>query len=63
MGSKQNLHLRRRIVIYLWFLMGSHKHPIKIHEQTKNMGGRTGICIFDGNMNAEAYTAILRETL
>ena len=36
------------------------KHPVKVHVWA---GGRTGVCIFDGIMDAEMYVTILRHTL
>lgn len=40
------------------------KHPTKVHVWAGiSWRGRTGICIFEGNMNAPLYTAILEGTL
>ena len=40
------------------------KHPVKVHVWAGiSMRGRTGICIFDGVMDAELYLTILRQTL
>ena len=40
------------------------KHPVKVHVWAGiSMRGRTGICIFDGLMNAELYVTILQRTL
>ena len=40
------------------------KHPIKVHVWAGiSMRGRTGVCVFDGIMDADGYTEILRSTL
>ena len=40
------------------------KHPTKVHVWAGiSMGGRTGICIFTGIMDATMYTQILNATL
>ena len=40
------------------------KHPVKVHVWAGiSFKGATGICIFEGIMNADCYINILRETL
>ena len=40
------------------------KHPTKVHVWAGiSMRGRTGICIFEGIMNAPVYVEILEKTL
>ena len=40
------------------------KHPIKVHVWAGiSRKGRTGICVFEGKMNAELYVEILNNTL
>lgn len=40
------------------------KHPVKVHVWPGiSKRGRTGICIFDGTMDAVLYISILRQTL
>ena len=40
------------------------KHPIKVHVWASiSRKGRTGICVFEGKMNAELYVEILNNTL
>ena len=40
------------------------KHPVKVHVWAGiSQRGRTGICIFEGMMNAVLYVNILQETL
>ena len=40
------------------------KHPVKLHVWAGiSMRERTGICIFDGTMDANSYVNILRHTL
>ena len=40
------------------------KHPVKAHVWAGiSVRGRTGVCIFEGRMNAPLFTTILEETL
>ena len=40
------------------------KHPVKVHVWAGiSLRGRTGVCVFDGIMDASMYVSILRETL
>lgn len=40
------------------------KHPVKVHVWAGiSVRGRTGVWIFDGTMDADAYDEILRQTL
>ena len=40
------------------------KHPTKVHVWASiSMRGKTGICVFEGTMNAQLYIEILRQTL
>ena len=40
------------------------KHPVKVHVWGSiNLIGRTGLCIFEGKMDAKMYIEILRNTL
>ena len=40
------------------------KHPVKVHVWAGiSMRGRTGICIFEGIMDAPVYVNILEQTL
>lgn len=40
------------------------KHPVKVHVWAGiSMRGPTGICIFEGTMDADRYIEILRQTL
>ena len=40
------------------------KHPVKVHVWAGiSMRGATGICIFEGTMDADHYIEILRQTL
>jgi hypothetical protein len=42
----------------------SPKHPVKVHVWAGISSlGRTGICIFEGRMDAQLFTAILDSTL
>ena len=51
--------------VYMYFLYFSRaKHPVKVHVWAGiSCRGATGICIFDGIMNATLYTQILEKTL
>ena len=53
------------ILIEKWFFpLHRPKHPIKVHVWAGiSVQGATGICIFEGIMNAEFYTNILNGTL
>ena len=51
-------------VLFLSLIVYRAKHPIKVHVWAGiSMRGRTGICIFDGIMNAPLYIQILEQTL
>ena len=40
------------------------KHPVKVHVWSGiSLRGRTGICIFEGKMDAKMYVNILQRTL
>ena len=46
------------------FIFCRAKHPVKVHVWAGiSLKGRTGICIFDGIMNAQLYVDILDRTL
>ena len=45
-------------------LINRPKHPVKVHVWAGiSMRGPTGVCIFEGKMDAEMYTEILSKTL
>ena len=47
----------------LWLIYRA-KHPVKVHVWAGiSMRGRTGICSFDGIMDAPVYVDILQQTL
>ena len=53
-----------RIYIKKCFILYRAKHPIKLHVWAGiSKRGPTGICIFEGIMDASLYTEILRKTL
>ena len=48
----------------IYFLFFRPKHPTKVHVWAGiSMRGRTGICIFEGIMDASLYIQILEQTL
>ena len=50
------------LCIVLFFFRA--KHPVKVHVWAGiSMRGRTGICIFDGIMDADLYISILEKSL
>ena len=62
-GPQSSLHLYTNTLSTTSFFFRP-KHPVKVHVWAGiSMGGRTGICIFDGIMDAEMYITILRGAL
>lgn len=56
------IHVQNQIFIN--FFPDRPKHPTKVHVWAGiSMRGRTGICIFEGVMNAELFVEILDKTL
>ena len=48
----------------LFYFLCRPKHPVKVHVWAGiSLKGRTGLCVFEGVMDAEMYVSILRQTL
>ena len=46
------------------FIFYRPKHPVKVHVWAGiSVHGRTGVCIFEGIMDADGYVSILEEAL
>ena len=53
-----------RHIVVLCLLINRPKHPVKVHVWAGiSKQGATGICIFEGTMNADRYIEVLRQTL
>ena len=51
------------VIIFIFFIFRP-KHPLKVHIWAGiSLRGRSGICIFDGIMDAPLYIDILKDTL
>ena len=62
-----HVHIFKKSIIQIFninFFPNRPKHPTKVHVWAGiSLRGRTGICIFEGIMNAELFIDILDKTL